>query len=112
MANTERPSRELQILQNLRQKRAARRIVQLLDCFIHQGPNGYHKCLVFELLGPSVDAVVTDYHMGGDYLAAPTILRITRHLLQVIASMHVVGYAHGGLFSTTVYIIFAYTPCR
>jgi serine/threonine protein kinase len=98
MTDTPRPSRELQILQRLRQKRAARHIVQLLDCFIHQGPNGCHQCLVFELLGPSVDAVVADYHMGGDCLEAPTILRITRQLLQAIASMHAAGCAHGGLF--------------
>ena len=26
-------------------------IVQLLDHFVHQGPNGTHQCLLFELLG-------------------------------------------------------------
>jgi serine/threonine-protein kinase SRPK3 len=35
-------------------------IVQLLDDFFHQGPNGTHQCLVFELLGPTVHAVVQD----------------------------------------------------
>lgn len=109
IADTPTPSRELQILQRLRQKRATRYIVQLLDYFIHQGPNGYHQCLVFELLGPSVDTVVADYHIGGDHLEAPTILRITRQLLQAIASIHVAGYAHGGLFSTTIYITLAHT---
>jgi serine/threonine-protein kinase SRPK3 len=99
-ANASKPSRELQILQQLRQKRAAHYIVQLLDSFIHQGHNGCHQCLVFELLGPSVDAVVADYHMGGDSLEASTILRITRQLLKAIASMHAAGYAHGGLLST------------
>jgi serine/threonine-protein kinase SRPK3 len=98
VADAPRPSRELQILQHLRQKRAARRIVQLLDHFIHQGPNGCHQCLVFELLGPSIDHVVADYDMGGDRLEAPTILKITRQLMQAIAAMHAAGYAHGGLF--------------
>jgi serine/threonine-protein kinase SRPK3 len=104
MADTTRPCRELETLQRFRQRRAAHRIAQLLDCFIHQGPNGCHQCLVFELLGPSVDAVVADYHMGGDRLEPPTILRITRQLLQAIASIHAAGYAHGGLFGTAVYI--------
>jgi len=98
MADTPKPSRELQILQHLHQKRAARQIVQLLDYFVHHGPNGSHQCLVFELLGPSVDFVVGDYHMGGDHLEAATILRITRQLLKAIASIHAAGYAHGGLF--------------
>jgi serine/threonine-protein kinase SRPK3 len=88
MADTTRPFRELQILQCLRHKRAAHRIVQLLDYFIHQGPNGCHQCLVFELLSPSVDSVVADYHMGGERLEALTILRITRQLLQAVASIH------------------------
>ena len=29
-------------------------IIQLLDDFEHEGPNGTYQCLVFELLGPSV----------------------------------------------------------
>lgn len=98
MADTPKPSRELQTLQHLRQKRAAHQIVHLLDHFIHEGPNGCHQCLVFELLGPSVDFVVNDYHMDGDQLDVPTILRVTRQLLRAIASMHAAGYAHGGLF--------------
>ena len=96
MAETPQPSEELRILQDLSQKRA-RYIVKLLDSFIHQGPNGSHQCLVFELLGPSVDFVVYDYHMGGDRLDAATILRISRQLLKAIASIHAAGYAHGGL---------------
>jgi serine/threonine-protein kinase SRPK3 len=97
-ADIPKPSQELRILQDLRRKRAAHRVVQLLDYFIHEGPNGCHQCLVFELLGPSVDAVVADYHMDGDNLDAPTILRITRQLLQAISAIHRAGYAHGGLF--------------
>lgn len=37
-------------------------IVHLLDSFTHEGPNGVHHCLVFELLDPSVDKVLADYH--------------------------------------------------
>lgn len=48
-------SRELHILKFLerqcRKGLSANYIVQLLDAFIHIGPNGTHQCLVFELLG-------------------------------------------------------------
>lgn len=84
------------MFQYLRQKGAAHHLARLLDDFIHKGPNGSHQCLVFELLGPSVDTVVADYSTSGDRLAASTILRIARQLLQALASMHAEGYAHGG----------------
>ena len=97
-ADIPKPSRELQILQDLRQKRAAHQIVQLLDSFVHQGPNGSNQCLIFELLGPSVDFIADDYHMDSDRLDPAIILRIVRQLLKAVASIHAAGYAHGGLF--------------
>ena len=35
-----------------------RHVVALLDHFFHQGPNGVHLCLVLELKGPSVSAML------------------------------------------------------
>lgn len=35
-------------------------ITRLLDEFEHQGPNGAHKCLVFEPMGPSVNTMVEE----------------------------------------------------
>ena len=80
-------------------------IVQLLDDFFHQGPNGTHQCLVFELLGPTVhavvqdtvDAVVQEIYEGLDVLEPETILRMSEQLLQAINFIHEVGYAHGGM---------------
>lgn len=37
-------------------------IIQLLDGFLHEGPNGTHQCLVFELLGPTLANIVNLYH--------------------------------------------------
>jgi serine/threonine-protein kinase SRPK3 len=71
-------------------------IVHLLDHFCHQGPNGTHQCLVFELLGPTVDTVARDIHEGGDVFEPETILRMSEQLLQAITFLHDVGYAHGG----------------
>ncbi|KAK3296451.1 kinase-like domain-containing protein [Chaetomium fimeti] len=88
--------------------RATHLVVELLDAFLHQGPNGDHQCLVFELLGPAVDSVVFDHHHGGDRLDADTILRITRRLLQAVSAMHRAGYAHGDISGANV----AFTTSR
>ncbi|KAH6619423.1 kinase-like domain-containing protein [Chaetomium sp. MPI-SDFR-AT-0129] len=79
-------------------------VVELLDSFVHQGPNGTHACSVFELLGPTVDDVVSNYRDGAepgeeDSLEPATILKITGQLLRALSAMHAAGYAHGGSFS-------------
>lgn len=99
-------SHELGILQSLAKRSngslSSRYIVQLLDEFPHQGPNGTHQCLVFELLGPTLDMVTSDY---SDYtdpeqrLEPDTVLRISEQLLNAIAFVHEAGYGHGGTTS-------------
>jgi serine/threonine-protein kinase SRPK3 len=37
-------------------------IIKILDSFAHQGPNGQHQCLVFELPGPTVNQVLQFEH--------------------------------------------------
>lgn len=71
-------------------------IVQLLDSFTHEGPNGVHQCLVFELLGPSVDKVLADYHEGHDSLCPETILQMSAQLLKAVKFIHNAGMCHGG----------------
>jgi serine/threonine protein kinase len=89
---TAESSRESRELRNLTSKY----IVQLFDAFTHQGPNGLHQCLVFELLGPSVDKVLTDYYDSGDTLETEDILRMTEQLLEAIQSILDAGMGHGG----------------
>ncbi|KAE8312897.1 kinase-like domain-containing protein [Aspergillus transmontanensis] len=50
---------------------------KVLDNFSHEGPNGVHQCLVFELLDPSVDRVLADYCEGHDKLCPETVLRMS-----------------------------------
>jgi len=57
--------------------------VQLLDSFFRGGPNGVHQCLVFELLGPSVEHVINDYVDGPDDLEPEINLRMSRQLLKL-----------------------------
>ena len=95
-ADSTEQSREREALRALQKMTASHDIVRLLDDFMHQGPNGYHQCLVFELLGPSVENIANDYLQGGDQLDPETILKITTQFLQAISCIHAAGYAHGG----------------
>jgi hypothetical protein len=52
--------------------------------------------IVMELLGPTLDAVVADYSTLQDRLEPEIILKITKQLLQAVASLHKARYAHGG----------------
>lgn len=99
-ATSSESSQELTVLKRLKDA-CVGHVVELLDSFVHQGPNGTHACLVFELLGPTVDQVVSNYRdaeeLGEEYRLEPeTILKITGQLLQALAAMHAAGYAHGG----------------
>jgi serine/threonine-protein kinase SRPK3 len=84
---------------------ASRYIVQLLDEFLHQGPNGSHQCLVFELLGPTVNAVLEDLYLSKDELEPESIMKISQQLLQTIDFIHGIGYAHGGMMIYGFFII-------
>lgn len=105
-ADTTAYSHELSILESLAKSCKgsldSRYIVQLLDEFSHQGPNGTHQCLVFELLGPTLDMVTSDYSDYDDReerLEPDTVLRISEQLLNAIAFVHEAGYGHGGMTS-------------
>ncbi|KAJ5422613.1 hypothetical protein N7491_011058 [Penicillium cf. griseofulvum] len=62
-----------------------------------KGPNGVHQCLVFELLGPSVDKVLSDYHESQDKLEPEIVLRISTQLLKAVKFIHSAGICHGDI---------------
>lgn len=77
-------------------------IVQLLDFFLHHGANGVHQCLVFELLGPTVNKVLMDYSESEERLETGVIMRMSRQLLEGIDFIHSAGIGHGGRFYSVV----------
>ena len=95
-------SRELQISQKLSRALAPterhlsrRYIVRLLDDFLHTGPNGIHTCLVFELLGPSVSAILEHSGVNGR-LPGRVAKRVCREMLFALDYLHEQNIAHGG----------------
>ena len=46
-------------------KRDLSGVVQLLNSFIHQGPNGKHFCMVFEIMGVNLLEIIKRYNYKG-----------------------------------------------
>ncbi|KAH7121644.1 serine protein kinase [Dactylonectria macrodidyma] len=82
----------------------ARHITQLLDEFEHHGPNGIHKCLVFEPMGPSANTMVEELPQfkprkrGMKIRYPPQMAKaILKQCLQALAFLHENDIAHGDL---------------
>jgi serine/threonine-protein kinase SRPK3 len=67
----------------------------LLDEFIIQGPNGEHRCLVTDVLGPSLGGLTGDDRLYAFPVKLAT--RIAVQLAQAVAELHECGIVHGGM---------------
>ena len=78
-------------------------IVSLLDSFDHQGPNGTHQCLVFELMGPGVSQMIDlspDCQIGEHWerrMPLSWTKKILRDILLGLQRLHSLGIVHGDL---------------
>ncbi|KAK3689219.1 putative serine protein kinase [Podospora appendiculata] len=98
---------ELRILRHIAQVaplEGATYITQLLGEFEHRGPNGTHKCLVFEPMGPTVNSMVEELPQfnprkwGMKVRYPPQMSKaILKQSLQALAFLHENGIAHGDL---------------
>jgi len=61
-------------------------IVQILDSFVHKGPNGEHSCIVFEALGQSVLSFQKSSERG--QLPLDVVRTIARQLLLALDYIH------------------------
>ncbi|KAG6127517.1 hypothetical protein E4U38_006226 [Claviceps purpurea] len=83
------PDREADILSQIRKtgpgKLGYERIIELLDVFIVEGPNGFHQCLVTEVVSPLSDED-TNYYCSYD---------VVRQIVEGFAFLHGEGIVHG-----------------
>ncbi|KAH1913023.1 hypothetical protein KXV48_000794, partial [Aspergillus fumigatus] len=96
---------ELRIIRHLTEiapAEAARHVTRLLGEFEHRGPNGLHRCLVFEPMGPSVNTMVEELpqfkpRRRGMKVRYPLRMAksILKQSLQALAFLHEHGIAHG-----------------
>ncbi|KAH8746901.1 kinase-like domain-containing protein [Diaporthe sp. PMI_573] len=105
----EKLSKELGILRELSNDTSKVYAVRLLDDFYHKGPNGRHQCLVFELLGPSLNNVINrcnplngEIRTADDRIDSHVVLRVSKQLLGALAILHAKGIAHGDISSHNI----------
>lgn len=83
------PDRETEILSQLCKtgtgKRGYQRVIELLDVFIVEGPNGFHQCLVTEVISPLSDPDAMQ-HCSFD---------VVRQIVEGFAFLHGEGIVHG-----------------
>ncbi|KAG6101339.1 hypothetical protein E4U30_002346 [Claviceps sp. LM220 group G6] len=82
------PDREAEILSQIRQtgpgKHGYERVIELLDLFIVEGPNGFHQCLVTEVVLPLSDQYAPDCSYD-----------VVRQIVEGFAFLHGEGIVHG-----------------
>ncbi|KAG6265029.1 hypothetical protein E4U49_001260 [Claviceps purpurea] len=85
------PDREGEILSQIRKtgpgKRGYERVIELLDAFVVRGPNGFHQCLVTEVVSP-LNHPDTRRHCSGSY-------DVVRQIVEGFAFLHGEGIVHG-----------------
>ncbi|OJD24178.1 CMGC/SRPK protein kinase [Blastomyces percursus] len=70
--------------------------VHMLDDFDLKGPNGSHKCLVYELLGPNIPDII-DVHFPDGRLPGKLAKVIAKQSLIGLDSLHQQNIGHGDL---------------
>ncbi|KAJ7076498.1 kinase-like protein [Mycena belliarum] len=95
LTDNKRGPDELGILTTLRdgnpQSAGKHHVCQMLDSFVHDGPNGRHICLVLELLGMSV---LDLYRSFSGSLPLILVQRVAKHLLRGLQYVHECGVIH------------------
>ena len=88
------PGEEMQEIE--RSKREQCFVVQLLNSFIHTGPNGKHVCMVFEILGVNLLEIIKRYNYKG--IPMPICRVISKQILIGLDYLHrICGIIHTDL---------------
>jgi serine/threonine-protein kinase SRPK3 len=99
VAEVSENSRELKILRYLAElnsgETGSQHVMQLLNHFYVEGPNGKHECLVLEFLGPSV-ADVVDMVFEDERLPGTLAKSCVQQALVGLAYLHKYDIGHGG----------------
>lgn len=102
---------EISILNHLNQQGGSdprsTHVIALLDCFQHQGPNGKHLCIVFEVLSVNISTMLeyTPEYLIGSAFRFPKWMakRILRQLLLGISFLHSNGVIHGDIHTGNLF---------
>ncbi|OAA82324.1 Protein kinase-like domain protein [Akanthomyces lecanii RCEF 1005] len=76
----------------------------LCDDFVHNGPNCAHRCIVMQVLGPSLRLVIESYY--DERIDPEDLLRLARQVLEATATLHEAGFAHRDLDADNIVFSF------
>ncbi|CEG83282.1 Putative CMGC/SRPK protein kinase [Rhizopus microsporus] len=81
---------EIKLLETVKktnsQARGYQHVAQLLDHFWHEGPNGKHVCMTFEVLGESLLSLMKRYNYKG--IPQSIVKRISKQVLEGLDYLH------------------------
>jgi serine/threonine-protein kinase SRPK3 len=101
VAEVHEKSRELKVLRTLAKldsgEVGSRHVIQLLDHFDIEGPNGKHQCLVLEFLGPSVPDIL-DQRFNHERLPGKLAKSSIKQALVGLTYLHKHNIGHGGSY--------------
>ncbi|TQW01020.1 serine/threonine-protein kinase SRPK3 [Cordyceps javanica] len=104
ISGTTTEERILHYMANVAPLQSKRYITELLDTFELNGPNGNHKCLVFEPIGPDVNNMVEELpqfnprKFRGKVRYPPEMAKsILKQSAQALALLYSHGVSHGDL---------------
>ncbi|KAF8521833.1 kinase-like domain-containing protein [Gautieria morchelliformis] len=72
-------------------------LVEYLDDFKLEGPNGTHQCIVTEVLGPSIDAHEIDEIYDEEKYPIEIAKNLVAQVMRGVAYLHSCGVVHGDL---------------
>jgi serine/threonine protein kinase len=95
----EAPTSEADVLRHIQKNGSALSgsefIPQLIDEFDHTGPNGVHRCIISEVLGPPLSSDIEDLYPDEEY-PIDIAKRITSQVARGVQYLHSCGVVHGG----------------
>lgn len=101
-AEASKESSEVTIRRHLKQRQINDRgsngqefLIEFLDDFEVEGPNGTHHCIVTEVLGPSISADVEEIY-GEERYPIAIAKKIVAQVIRGVAYLHKCWVVHGG----------------
>jgi serine/threonine-protein kinase SRPK3 len=86
-------------------------VIRLLNYFEHKGPNGVHRCIVTEVLGPNLNADLEDLYPTE--ILPPEVARRFAHQVGLgLKFLQNRGVVHGGKSNFEVLSLVTHDACR
>jgi serine/threonine-protein kinase SRPK3 len=70
-------------------------VMQFIDEFEHSGPNGVHRCIISEVLGPPLSSDIEDLYPSEEY-PVHVAKRIVAQIARGLEYLHHCGVVYGG----------------